>query len=103
MPPPKPVFESEPVKLPAKTHYEDLDTVDEKLKDLVPLLRKQQLQKEAEQRYQNDQLRAAKKQREEFEKANRTLMSKVKKGAELEVADMGLTYDDHGKVLKIKS
>ena len=45
----------------------------------------------------------AKKQREEFEKANRTLMSKVKKGAELEVADMGVTYDDNGKVLKIRN
>ena len=40
MPPPIPVFESEPVKLVPKTHYEDADTVDEKLKDLVPLLRK---------------------------------------------------------------
>lgn len=40
MPPPKPVFESEPVKLPAKVHYEDAEGVDEKLKDLVPLLRK---------------------------------------------------------------
>ena len=40
MPPPREVFESEPVKLPAKTHYEDADTVDEKLKDLVSLLRK---------------------------------------------------------------
>lgn len=48
-------------------------------------------------------MRAAKKQREEFEKANRTLMSKVKKGGELEVADMGVTYDDHGKVLKIRN
>ena len=30
-------------------------------------------------------------------------MSKVKKGGELEVADMGVTYDDNGKVLKIKN
>ena len=43
-------FDFEPVRLPTKPHYEDM-TNDEELKFLVPKLRKQMLQKEAEERY----------------------------------------------------
>lgn len=48
----KPVmeFDYEPVRLPTKPHYEDI-TQDEDLKFLVPKLRKQMHQKEAEEKY----------------------------------------------------
>ena len=60
-------FDYEPVRLPSKPHYEDV-TQDEGLKFLVPKLRKQIVQKEAEEKYQIEQARLAKKQRDEFEK-----------------------------------
>lgn len=87
-----------PVRLPQPQHYED-DTTDVALKERVPRLRKIVQLKDAEERRNKDEVKRAQLAREQLGKQAGSVLGR---GRELEIADMGITYDYEGKVLKIE-
>lgn len=90
-----------PVSLPRREHYED-DTADEQLRESVPKLRKIVLLKDAEDRRNRLEAEKAQLARQQLRRENRRGGAGLDNSRELEIADMGVTYDYEGKVLKIK-
>ena len=86
----------QPVGLEFKQHYEDA-TKDEKLREKVPILRKQILLKDAENKRNREEAEKSRIMRELLEKEAGKNHNK-----NLDIADMGITYDFEGKVLRIK-
>lgn len=89
-----------PVSLTKEPHYED-DPTNEDLLDRIPRLRKQVLVKDAEIRRNKLEAEHARLQREMLEKEAGT-QNKNNKIKNFDVADMGITYDHNGKVLRVK-